>query len=85
MKNSEWETGSSKKLEIKQLTGEAIRQELWNAMALIKSGEISSGTANALAAQAREIVRIARVELEIATACTTKPARNLKKFAKIGN
>lgn len=57
--------------------------ELWNTMKKIQSGEIAAGTANSLAAQAREIVRIARVELDIASACTEKPSTGLRKFARV--
>lgn len=62
-----------------------MRLELWKTMEAIKAGEISSDTAHALASQAREIVRIVRVELDIALALTQKPSYQLQRFANLHN
>lgn len=75
--------GRPKAKKMVELTGDAVKQELWNMMFKVQNGEVAAPVANALAGQAREIVKVTRAELDIAAAFSRKPSRNLRKFAKL--
>lgn len=52
---------------IKTLTGKNLKDILWVTLNEIRSGGIDAGAADAVASQAREIVRTAKVQLQIST------------------
>lgn len=47
------------------LTAESLCESLWSTMKEVRAGEISSESANAVAAQAREILRTRRLQKDI--------------------
>ncbi len=48
-----------------QPTATALKERLWLALDGVQTGRMTTETANAIATQSREIVRIIKVELEI--------------------
>lgn len=52
---------------IKTLTGKNLKDILWITLNEIRTGDIDAGAADAVASQAREIVRTAKVQLQIST------------------
>lgn len=48
-----------------QPTAMALKERLWLALDGVQTGRMTTETANAIATQSREIVRIIKVELEI--------------------
>lgn len=55
----------------KKLTSENLKQELWETLHDIRNKKIEANTAQAIASQAREILRAVRLEL-IASNMTNK-------------
>jgi hypothetical protein len=49
----------------KQPTGAALKARLWATLEALQQGTMSTDTANAIATQSREIVRVVRTELEL--------------------
>ena len=47
------------------LSGEALKNMLWDTMNNLKGGNIQAKDANAIASQSREICRVAKLELEV--------------------
>lgn len=61
-----------------KLTAAALKNELWNTIQKINAKQIQPATANAIAAQSREIMRIVNTELRIASFAGKKTtSRNL--------
>jgi len=49
------------------LNGKNLKQILWDTLNEVKGGSMDAGQADAIASQAREIVRTAKVQLQIST------------------
>lgn len=65
---------------IKNLTGKSLKDILWVTLNEIRSGDIDAGAADAVASQAREIVRTAKVQLQISTLSKRPVPTELIKF-----
>jgi len=50
---------------MEKLTAENLKNELWETLSGIKSGEIDPGQADSIASQAREIIRVTGLQLKI--------------------
>ncbi len=53
--------------KVTKLTAGSLKNELWSTIQSIKTKQISPSTANAIAAQSREIMRIVNTEIKIAS------------------
>ena len=51
----------------KKLNGKNLKEILWETLLGIQDGTIEAGKGDAIASQAREIVRTAKVQLQIST------------------
>jgi len=49
----------------KELTAASLKKELWGTLNELRAGKIQAGTADAIAAQAREILRTVRTQLMV--------------------
>lgn len=65
---------------IKPLNGKNLKDVLWTTLIEIRSGGIDAGAADAVASQAREIVRTAKVQLQISTLSKRPVPTELIKF-----
>jgi hypothetical protein len=52
---------------MENLTGKNLKNILWTTLNEVKEGKMDAGKADAIASQAREIVRTAKVQLQIST------------------
>jgi len=59
-------TKTIKAPKMKELTAENLKQDLWETLQSIKSGDVGAREANAIARQSTEICRIQKVQLEAA-------------------
>ena len=50
---------------IKELTASNLKQALWDTLNDIKSGVVQPGQGDAIASQAREILRTVKVQLQV--------------------
>lgn len=71
---------TNKSIPAKQLTGKNLKDVLWVTLNEIRSGDIDAGAADAVASQAREIVRTAKVQLQISTLSKRPVPTELIKF-----
>lgn len=67
--------------ETKTLTAVNLKGALWDTLQGVKSGRITPGAGDAVAAQAREILRTTRTQLAILTAAAMKVNEELIDFA----
>ncbi len=65
---------------IKNLTGKNLKDILWVTLNEIKNGEMDAGKGDAIASQAREIVRTAKVQLQISSLSKRPVPTELIKF-----
>ncbi len=56
-----------------KLTGENLKQTLWETLQAVKSKKIDPKLANAIATQSREIMRVVRTEISLAELTGEKP------------
>ena len=59
-----------------------LKEQLWQTLNGIRSGEITPGSGDAIAAQAREILRTVRTQLAIFTQAGQAVTSELVDFAK---
>jgi len=71
----------SKKTEEK-LNAVNLKAALWDTLQKVRSGEMTPGSADAVASQAREILRTARTQLAIFSQAGESVASELVDFAK---
>lgn len=64
------------------LNAENLKQELWETMRGLRTGRVKPDVANATAAQSREIMRIVRTEIVVASMSGGKPSGNLLTFVQ---
>lgn len=55
----------SSKTELR-LTASNLKDTLWDTLQLVKSGNMDAGNADAIATQAREIIRTSNLQLRVA-------------------
>jgi len=70
------------KKEKMQFSAVALKNELWDNMQKLKSKKIDTKTANSVAIQSREILRIVKAEVEIARLNNVKPDSKLLEVSK---
>ena len=56
---------TTRKTKQKVLSGEALKNVLWETMEKLTTNKIQAKEANAIAGQSREICRVAKLELEV--------------------
>lgn len=61
------------------MTAQALKNELWATLKEFRAAKIKPAMANAIATQAREILRTVKTELDISQARSEKPLRGLLK------
>ncbi len=59
-----------------------LKDALWSTLQDVKSGKITPGSGDAIAAQAREILRTVKVQLQIFTQAGESVTSELIDFAK---
>jgi hypothetical protein len=60
-----------------KLSSNALKSELWDSLQALKSKKIDAETANAIASQSREIMRIVKIEIDISRLQGRKPSQKL--------
>lgn len=65
-----------------ELTAENLKNELWDTLKKVKSGEIDAGHADSVATQAREILRTTHTQLKIASQTKRNVPTNLINFSE---
>jgi len=68
--------------DTKVLSGVTLKQELWETLQDIKSGGIDASQGDAIAAQAREILRTTKTQLQIISLAKESVSSELIDFAK---
>jgi hypothetical protein len=58
--------------DAKSLTAINLKDELWNTLQDLRDGKVQAGQADAIASQAREILRTVKVQLQVTT-CAKRP------------
>lgn len=66
------------------LNSQNLKQALWETLHGVKSGRLLPSSADAVAAQAREILRTIRTQLAIFSAANEQVTEELIDFAKPG-
>lgn len=64
------------------LTAEHLKEALWDTLQELRSGEIQPGQGDAIAAQAREIVRTVKAQLQITSQAKRSVPQTLIDFAE---
>lgn len=59
-----------------------LKQALWDTLQQVKAGKITAGSGDAIAAQAREILRTVKVQLSIFSQASHAVTNELIDFAK---
>lgn len=67
-----------------ELNAVTLKTMLWNTMHQLRLGKVSAMTANAVATQAREILRAARFQMDVMNKPTKKVSAELQRFANPG-
>jgi hypothetical protein len=70
------------KKSIPVLTAENLKTALWDTLQELRSGEIQPGQGDAIAAQAREIVRTVKAQLQITSQSKRSVPQALITFAE---
>ena len=68
--------------EAKPLDAVALKRSLWETLQGVKSGTMTPQSGDAIAAQAREILRTVRTQLAIFQQAAEKVSKELIDFAK---
>lgn len=66
------------------LNAENLKSVLWDTLQKLQANEIGPGPADAIAAQAREIVRTTNLQIKIAQMQRKQLSESLVKFAEEG-
>lgn len=64
------------------LTATALKSALWDTMKRVKDGDMLPSHADAIASQAREILRTVKVQLQIAAQSKSQVPGSLKTFSE---
>lgn len=67
---------------MKALTAKNLKDELWETLCGIKGGTILPGQGDAIAAQAREILRTTNTQLRVVSQSTRQVPAEVIKFAE---
>lgn len=59
-----------------------LKQALWDTLQQVKAGNITAGSGDAVASQAREILRTVKVQLSIFSQASEAVTKELIDFAK---
>ena len=70
--------------QLEKLTGKNLKNQLWGTLHGIRSGEVTASDADAVASQAREILRTCRTELCILNQARKNVSDSLIEFAAGG-
>lgn len=65
-----------------ELNAVNLKQRLWETLNGVKSGKITAGSGDAVASQAREILRTVRTQLQIFSQSSQAVTQELIAFAK---
>lgn len=65
-----------------KLTAQNLKSVLWDTLKEIRSGSLSAGDADAVASQAREILRTTNTQLRIAAQSNRVVSQDVIKFAE---
>jgi hypothetical protein len=74
-------SAAGKKMAAKNLDAIALKEVLWDTLGKIRRGKITAGGGDAIAAQAREILRTAKTQLAILGQAGKAVPQELIKFA----
>lgn len=66
----------------KKLTATNLKEELWTTLTDLRAGTIQPGQADAIAAQAREILRTVKVQLQITSQSKRSVPVDVIEFAE---
>lgn len=69
------------KTSAKTLTATNLKAQLWDTLQAVKSGKMVPGQGDAVASQAREILRTVKVQLAIFSQSGAEVSTELKDFA----
>lgn len=75
-------TGTKPKASTPVLTAETLKEALWDTLQELRNGEIQPGQGDAIAAQAREIVRTVKAQLQITSQAKRSVPPTLIDFAE---
>ena len=64
------------------LSAESLKTELWDTLKRVKDGDMLPSHADAIASQAREILRTVKVQLQIAAQSKSQVPSALKTFSE---
>lgn len=64
------------------LSAESLKSELWDTLKRVKDGDMLPSHADAIASQAREILRTVKVQLQIAAQSKSQVPGALKAFSE---
>lgn len=67
------------------LTANSLKNILWESMIQLKDGSVSPQVSNAMATNCREILRVVRVQLQIATQMNQEIPVELIEFSEAKN
>ncbi len=71
-----------KKTPAAKLTATNLKGALWNTLSEIRSGDMQPGEGDAIASQAREILRTVKVQLQIAAQTNRKVPTEVVEFSE---
>lgn len=71
-----------KKTQPTRLTAKNLKAVLWDTLQDVKSGKMEPGQADAIAVQAREILRTTQVQLSVAKISTRQVSSDVIDFAE---
>jgi hypothetical protein len=74
-------SAGGKKATVRNLDAVALKEVLWDTLGKIRRGKITAGGGDAIAAQAREILRTAKVQLAILGQAGKSVTEELVRFA----
>lgn len=72
----------SDKVQPLALTAVNLKAQLWDTLQAVKEGKMTPGSGDAIASQAREILRTVRTQLQIFSQAGESVASELIDFAK---
>lgn len=70
------------KLKKQDLSGDNLKNALWDTLQNVKAKRVTPAMANAVAAQSREIMRVVKAEIAIAALGGHKPSQAILSFTK---
>lgn len=67
-------------VQVKELTADNLKAELWQTLQDLRAGNIQPRQGDAIASQAREIIRIVKVQLQVSQQSKSPVQANLIEF-----